>query len=76
MLNNTSMERMVLVFPNTSSIVSFLMQHDVRNAEVNSLEQSLTCDLSEEDVINAVNEYGCYIYPFYNFASQKSNSNL
>ena len=55
------MKKIVLVFPDASSMVDFLLIYKVGGVEANSAELTLSGRLSEKLVDVAVTEYGAEI---------------
>jgi hypothetical protein len=52
------MKRVVLIFPDTASLAEFLVHYHIQNAEVDSIDQSLTAPLLEEQILIAIHDYG------------------
>lgn len=55
------MPNVVLLFPNTSSIAAFVLENKVPGAQINSTEQSLSADLSEDQIVTACTRYGALL---------------
>jgi hypothetical protein len=55
------MKKVVLVFPDTSSMVDFLLIYKVNGVEANSVDLSIGGQISEKLVTVAVSEYGAEI---------------
>ena len=51
----------MLIFPDTSRIADFIINHRIGNAEVDSKEQPLVALLEDADIITAVEEYDGYL---------------
>ena len=52
------MERAVLLLPDTKNMSQFLIEEDVKSAEVNSLEQTLVAPMDHCKIIRAETIYG------------------
>jgi hypothetical protein len=55
------MKKTVLVFPDTSSMVDFLLIYRVKGVETNSVDLTISGRMSEELATTAVAEYGAEI---------------
>lgn len=58
------MRKTVLLFPDTTKMAEFIMQYRASNAEVNSVELTLTALLSEEQIVAACTAYEAVIKAF------------
>ena len=56
-----AMRQVLLIFPDNTAIAEFILAQDIFNAEVNSREQSLTGELSEEQIAIATTEYNAIL---------------
>jgi hypothetical protein len=52
------MKRVVLLFPNITSMANFIISERINNAEVNSVEQTLVASMIDKQVIKAETVYG------------------
>jgi hypothetical protein len=52
------MQRVTLIFPDTVSIANFILHHNVYNALVDSIEQTLTASMFKEQLNIACSDYG------------------
>lgn len=57
------MQKVVLIFPNTSSIADFITKYHVSRAQVDSLEQSLSAPLQEDEISSALADFDAILYP-------------
>jgi hypothetical protein len=57
-LNPVVMKRVVLLFPDTTSMAEFIMAERMRIAEVNSLEQTLIASMTDKQALKAETLYG------------------
>jgi hypothetical protein len=55
------MKQVVLIFPDHLSIADYVLSQKVRNAEVNSDEQTVTATLTEMDIKVATETYGAIL---------------
>lgn len=55
------MKRTVLLFPNASAIADFVLENEVNNAEVNSREQKLTAELTDQEIALACTQFGAVV---------------
>lgn len=55
------MKNVVLIFPDTISLASFILASNVSNAEVNTREQTLIAPLDDDDIITACEDYGAHL---------------
>jgi hypothetical protein len=55
------MNKVVLIFPDQSSIADFILSQSPGNAEVDSLEQSVTAALTPTDIEVAMEMYGAIL---------------
>ena len=69
------MNQTTLIFPDSSSIVGFLIANSISNAEVKSSENKLTAMLSDDDVIKACEDYEAIKLerPRYNFNDESDS---
>ena len=51
------MKRVVLIFPDTTTIADFIVKQKVSNAQVDSIEQTLTSSLSDKQIAIAETVY-------------------
>jgi hypothetical protein len=51
------MNKVVLLFPDTIALTEFLLLHRIAGAEVNTLERSLTCKLTDKQLLIACTKY-------------------
>jgi hypothetical protein len=55
------MKKVMMVFPDTSSMADFILNECVSNAEVNSVEQTLVAPMSERQIVKAETAYGAIL---------------
>ena len=55
------MKEVLMIFPDMSRLADFLIDHNVSNVEINSIEQTLVAPLREEEIIIAIEDYGGYL---------------
>ena len=55
------MKKVVLLFPNTTSIADFILSERVSNAEVNSFEQTLIASMDDKQIAKAETVYGAIL---------------
>lgn len=53
------MKKVVLIFPDTTSIANFILKERVSNSEVNSNEYTLIGVLTDRQIVTAETFYGC-----------------
>jgi hypothetical protein len=52
------MQEIVLIFPDATTLIDFILQQKISNADVHSRELSLTVILSESQIKIACTKYG------------------
>jgi len=57
------MKKVLLSFPDTSSMTEFILLNETSHAEVNSNERSLITYLDEEEIVKACTEFGALLMP-------------
>ena len=57
------MKKVLLSFPDTSSMSEFILLNKTSHAEVNSNERSLITYLEEEEIVKACTEFGALLMP-------------
>ena len=57
------MKKVLLSFPDTSSMTEFILLNNTSHAEVNSNERSLITYLNEDEIIKACTEFGALLMP-------------
>ena len=57
------MKKVLLLFPDMSSMTEFILLNDISHAEVNSTEKSLNTYLGEEEIVKACTEFGALLMP-------------
>ena len=55
------MKKVVMVFPDTVSIIDFMLSNNVSNVEVNSIDQTITGVIAEDKIEKALNDYGAHL---------------
>ena len=64
------MKKVVLVFPDTSSIVDILLLYKVVGAEANSVDLTISGGISEKQIAAALTEYGAEIITPYSYEQE------
>ena len=57
------MKKVLLSFPDTSSLTEFILLNKISHAEVNSKERSLVTYLEEEKIVTACTKFGALLMP-------------
>jgi hypothetical protein len=55
------MKKAVLFFPDNASMAEFVIKEKVKQAELNSSEQTLVADMEDEEIIKAETLYGAVL---------------
>jgi len=55
------MQKVLLVFPDVTTMAEFVVKQQVNNAEVNSLEQTLVATIRDEQIEVAEKIYGAFL---------------
>jgi hypothetical protein len=55
------MKKVVLLFPDTTSLADFIMSERINNAEVNSFEQTLVAPMIDTQITKAETVYGAIL---------------
>lgn len=55
------MKKVVLLFPDISSMADFIMNEKVGNAEANTFEQTLIAIVTDKEIVTAQRIYGAII---------------
>lgn len=55
------MNKVVVIFPTSSSLADFVISHNISNAEINSVEKTLIAPLDDDDILTAIVDYGGHL---------------
>jgi hypothetical protein len=54
------MKKVVLIFPDTVKMADFIIANNISNVIADSLEQSLTGEMTDDDIITACEEFDAF----------------
>ena len=55
------MESVLLIFPDVTSIMQFILEQNANGVEVNTLETSIMGELPHNKIDIAINKYGAFV---------------